>query len=75
MHARLGRVKAIESSLTSFVVFLVLFFVTLDKAGEYLLARSSKEKTLAEASVEAAILIVGEFAVGAISSKGGVDAA
>ena len=28
MHARVGREKAIESSFTGFVVFLVLFFAT-----------------------------------------------
>ena len=34
VHARLGREKAIESSLTSFVAFLGFFFVALTKARE-----------------------------------------
>ena len=34
MHARRGREKAIESSLTSFVTFLGFFFVALTKARE-----------------------------------------
>ena len=34
MHARLGREKAIESSLTSFVAFLGFLFVALTKARE-----------------------------------------
>ena len=34
MHARLGREKAIESSLTSFVAFLGFFFVALTNTRE-----------------------------------------
>ena len=38
VHARLGREKAIESSLTSFVAFLGFFFVALTNAREGLRA-------------------------------------